>query len=369
MNKKTLGVIGLIIVILVVVLLSSTKNNENIKIVALYPLTGGVASWGESSQKSTQIAVDEINSSGGINGKKLEVIYADHKCDPKIALSEYQKYISSVKILTSSSCSGTVLSLAPNLQKDNAVLLATIVASAKISGISPVVYRNWTVENRQAQLLGGKIKELGVKKIGVIYEETDYGKGLKLALEDFLKDSNITIVSESFPSGSTDVRTQLTKLKGANIDAIFLSPQTETSSEVLLSQIEQLGIKVKMFANDIIFGSNSLVEKHKTLLQGTFGSNYTITSNKLNDFLAKYKARYGVDCAHTNGCAIAYDSMYMLANAIKEGGNSAEAVAKYLQSIKYEGVSGVTSFDKNNDRDGIGYVLSTVNAGKIELVK
>lgn len=372
MNKKILWVVVVVVVVILITLgiLKTNKNiNEPVKIVALYPLTGGVASWGESSQRGTQIAVDEINKNGGINGRPLEIIYEDHKCDPKTALSAFQKGLSQSKIFISSSCSGTVLSIAPNMQSNNALLLATVVASVKISNVSPFVFRNWTVETRQASILGQKIKELGLKKVGVIYEETDYAKGLEIALEKELKDSGVVIQAESFATGATDVRTQLTKLKIAKVDALFVSPQTDTSSEVVLSQMEQLGFKPKMFVNDIVFGAPNLIAKHINILEGAMGGNYVIQSDKLQEFSDSYKAKYGADCAHINACAVAYDSIYMLAGAIEMNGDTAEGVKNYLKSVSYTGVSGVTSFDENNNKSGVGYSLSIIKNGKVELEK
>lgn len=348
---------------------TQSAESETIKIVALYPLTGGVASWGESSQKATQIAVDEINKNGGINGKQIEVIYQDHKCDPKVALSIYQQFVQKTKIFTSSSCSGTVLSVAPNLEKDNALLLPQVVASVKISGVSPMVYRNWVVETSQAAVIGQKIKELGYKKIGIINEETDFGKGLAIGLQDYLKDSGVEVITESFKTGDTDVRTQLTKLKGAKVEALFIAPQSETSSETVLAQMEQLGFKTNLFVNDIILQAPKLLAAHAALLEGTMGGNFVIQSERLQSFMDAYEARYGVECAHVNACAIAYDSMNILADAIKAKGNSAEAVAGYLKTVDYSGVSGQTAFNEKNDRSGAGYLLSVIKGGGVELAK
>jgi branched-chain amino acid transport system substrate-binding protein len=256
------------------------------------------------------------------------------------------------------------LALAPVLSDNSAVLLATTVASAKISGVSPSVFRNWAVENRQAAIVGQKIKEAGFKNVGVIYEETDYAKGLKIALEKYLEGSGVTLTSESFATGSTDVRTQLTKLKSLKLDALFISPQSETSGEVVLSQMEQINFKPRLFVNDIIFGAQNLVTKHSITLEGALGGSYVATSDKLQKLLSDYKARYGTDCAHTAACAVAYDSMYMLADAIKQNGDSATGIERYLKSANYQGVSGLTSFDQSNDRSGVGYSLTTIKDGK-----
>lgn len=372
--KKHIKIVLAVLVVMVVLgsgysFYKSSADDRTVKIVALYPLTGGVASWGESSQKGTQIAVDEINKNGGINGKQLEVIYQDHKCDPKAALSIYQQFAQKTKIFTSSGCSGTVLAVAPNLVKDNAVLLPQVVASVKISGVSPMVYRNWVVETSQAAVIGQKIKEQGYKKIGIINEETDFGKGLAIGLKEYLNGSGVEIVSESFKTGDTDVRTQVTKLKAAKIQALFIAPQTETSSEVILAQMEQLGFKTNVFVNDIILQAPKLIAAHKGLLEGAMGGNFIIQSEKLQSFVETYKARYGTECTHVNACAVAYDSITMLADAIKTKGNSAQAVAEYLKTVNYEGVSGQTSFNEKNDRSGAGYLLSVIKGGVTELVK
>ncbi len=88
--KKNIIALGSIVVLVLIggVWLYTNKNNSKpLQIVALFPLTGGLASYGEPAQKAAQLAVEDINARGGIKGKKLEVIYQDHQCDPKTALS------------------------------------------------------------------------------------------------------------------------------------------------------------------------------------------------------------------------------------------------------------------------------------------
>jgi branched-chain amino acid transport system substrate-binding protein len=315
------------------------------------------------------MAVEEINAAGGINGKKFEVIYQDHKCDPKEALSIYQQSLSKSKIFTSSSCSGTVLAIAPNLETDKAIILATVVASTKISAVSPLVYRNWVIETKQSEVAGLEIKRLGLKKIGIINEETDFGKGLASGLQNYLNDSGTVIVADSFATGSTDVRTQLMKLKAANVQALFIAPQTEASSEVILTQMEELSFKPKLLVNDIILGSPTLIAKHQALLEGTRGGTFLTKSAKLQDFLDAYTAKYGTECAHASACAVAYDTAFMLADAIRTKGNSVQAVAEYMRTVDYQGVSGETNFDQANDRKGAGYMLSEIHDGQVDILE
>ncbi len=347
---------------------SDSANNVKtgtIKIGALLPLTGGAASWGESSQRGAQMAVDDINKDGGINGQQVELISQDHACDPKTALSAYQQSLLQTKTFISSSCSGTVLSIAPNLERDNALLLATVVGSVKISSASSYLFRNWTVETNQANLIGAEIKKLGYKKIGILNEQTDFGKGLATGVENYLKDSGVEIIADSFAPGVTDVRTQLTKLKAQKVEALFFAPQTDTSSEVVLSQMEELKFKPKLFVNDVVLGAPKLLAQHTALLEGAIGCNFVSQSDNTQNFLDSYKARFGSEIAHATAGAVAYDSIMMLAEAIKANGDTAQGIASYLKTIDYQGLSGSNSFDQKNDRSGVGYILNKVKNAQV----
>lgn len=371
MNKKSVitGIIVVLILILVTVFNNDSKLNnlseESITIVALYPLTGGLASWGESAQKASQIAIDEINDNGGINGRKLEVVFEDHKCDPKTALSIYKRYSSTNKIFTSSSCSGTVLSIAPSLEQDQAILLSTVVASTKITNASPMLFRNWTIESNQSEAIAQDIKNNEYKKVGILYEETDYARGLKDSLEKLLG-PEVAFISEGFVTGSGDLRTQISKIQSSNVDVLFLSPQTESSSEVILSQMEQLDFKPTILVNDIILGAKDLILNHKTLLENAKGAQYiTKESKKLSNLLDKYREKYGSECSHSGACAVAYDTMHILSEAISENGESAQGIKDYLETINYKGADGITSFNEFNDRSNASYSGVIIKDGEV----
>jgi len=377
MKQKKFIILAIVIIIIVAFIGFSFKktnknySNEPIKIVALFPLTGGLASYGEPAQKMAQIAVKDINDAGGINNRKLEIDYQDHKCDPKEATSIFQQAldVNKVKIFTSVACSGTVSAVSPLMKNDNALLLGTIITANKLSGISPYVFRNWASDKNEAKLFADEIKKRGYKKIGVIYEETDYAKGLKLSLEEFLKDSGIEIVSESFVSGSTDVRTQLSKIKQAKVEMLFISPQTVTSGDIVLKQIKELGLnKTALFVNDNIIKAKDLVSKYADVLEGAIGGDYIMKRDEKTDkILAKYREAYGVDCPQTNICSGVYDAINLLADAIKSKGYDVAGVKSYLESVDYAGISGQISFDEKHDRKNADYSLFLIKNGKAEL--
>ena len=373
MNKK-LYILSAIIIALILggYFITSKRGFETIKIGALYLLTGGLASYGEPSQKAAQIAIDDINSSGGIDGKKVELIVSDHQCDPKVAVSNFDKLnsVDGIHIFTSVACTGTVASIVPELQSKDSVLLGTVTSGNKLTGISPNFFRNWASDAQEAQLLSNYIQKNGYKNVAVIYEDTDYAKGLKLSMESDLKDVNVKISAESFVPGSTDMKTQLTKLQVLKPDALFVSVQTVTSGELVLTQMEQLKFRpATLLVNDNILKSSQLIKNHSSL-EGAIGGDYVLSGgDALNVVLAKYKAKYGVDCPQINICAAEYDAIELLAQAIKTNGYSATGVKEYLASTTYNGVSGSISFGADGNRNGAQYSLFKIQAGQAVLVK
>ncbi|MDB5259178.1 MAG: hypothetical protein JWO73_386, partial [Candidatus Taylorbacteria bacterium] len=365
------ALIFLVIFILLVHFFSGIREDNLkriIRIGALLPLSGGLATYGEPAKNMAMIAQDEINADGGINGQSLEIAFEDHKCDPKTALSAFEKLLSqdNVRIFTSVACSGTVSSIAPTLQKKNAILLGTVTSADRLSGISPNFFRNWASDKQEAKLLADEIVRKGYKTVGVIYEETDYAKGLKLSLEGFLEGTGVAVSGESFISGSKDVRSQIAKIKSVKPEVVFVSVQTVPSGEIVLTQMEQMQFHPNLFVNDNIVKAASLVRGHSMLLEGAIGGDYVFqTSKDLSVPLSKYKERYGAECPQINICAAEYDAIKLIAEALRSAGeDSSDKVRQHLKNAAYQGLSGKISFDASNDRTDSHYSLFIIKEGK-----
>jgi len=370
-NKKILWLVLALAVIIVGSVVYSKGNavSQTVKIGALYPMTGGLASYGEPARNAAQIAVDDVNAAGGVNGTKLELIVADHQCDPKEAVSVFEKLssIDNIHVFTSAACTGTVLSIVPSLETKQAVLLGTVTSGNKLTGVSSDFFRNWASDAKESSLLAKEALRAGYKNVAVIYEDTDYAKGLAVAMQQSLSSKGVKVAMESFASGATDVRTQLTKLASLKPDLVFVSVQTVPSGEMALTQMEQLKFQPnQLFVNDNILKSTVLIKNHPKLLNGAIGGDYTFAmTDKLQAFLAKYKVRYGTDCPQVNICAAEYDAIQLLAKAIAAKGDSASSVSAYLKTAQYSGLSGQISFDTKNDRSNAEYSLFQIRQGEL----
>jgi len=235
------------------------------------------------------------------------------------------------------------------------------------------LFRNWSSDAKEAELFSEHLKTLNYQRIGIIYEETDYAKGLKDSLtQDILADASTTnkkeVYAEGFASGATDVRSQLAKLQADNVDIVFISPQTVTTGEIVIKQMIELNFKPKiLLVNDNITKSDTLLKKYFTFLQGAYGADYKIENTKaVEDFKAKYARRFGVDCNQVNICIAQYDAIKLIADSLRSTQKynySASKIQEYLKSVNYQGVSGNISFDNNNDRANTDYTLLRIDGG------
>lgn len=368
--SKTLGILCLLVLIVggaaLLIQRSTRTASPSIVVGGLFPMTGGLAQYGDLASKSSLLAIEELNRAGGVQGQTLVLDVQDHQCKPAVAVDAY-KQLSSVKgvrYFLAAGCSGTVIAINPLL--DRQVILGSTISSPKVSGTSPRFFRNYGTDSAEGKLFAEVIRAREYGSVSVLHEETDYAKGLMLSLKESLASSTLPFTVESFTSESTDVRTQITKLREVNADVFFLSPQTVTTANIALKQMQELGYKPKQFfVNENVMKSEQLRTTFPDLLNGAISADFTVKeSEKLQTFLSAYKQRFGTECAQVNVCATAYDNVYLLAEAMKTVGTDDAEVVRHLKTILYEGVSGQISFDQKNDRSEQGYRLFKIENGQ-----
>ncbi len=306
MNKifKWLGVLLLIFFGMVIILKNQTKpknptqESKVIKIGAILPLTGDAAVYGEPERNILEIAKDEINNSGGVKGEKIEIIYEDGKCNGKDAASAMQKLASvdKVQIVIGGFCSGESLAAEPIATSNKIALFSPSSSSPKLTGISPFFFRNFPSDSSQGTVLAETALKKGWKKIAIILEQKDYALGIYNAFSSKIISLGGETVKEGFPSGTTDYKTILTKLKNSNPDALFLVVQ-DPSDSIILRQLRELNWKPSLLISDVTIGNVKLIAENSDLLEETIGAEFSTDekNSKFNNLLEKYKAKYGVD--------------------------------------------------------------------------
>ncbi len=371
MNKKTIIIIAVVIMIGIIWAITRNINkqntgNETVKIGVIEPLTGGAAAYGEVAKNGFSLAIDEINSSGGIGGKKIEVVYEDSKCTAKDALGAAQKLVNTdqVQYLLGAMCSGEVLAVLP-LTESKPMIFIGEGSSPDITGKGKYFFRTWPSDSLSCKALADYLVPK-YKKIAVITEKTDYSSALDKSFEEnVLALGGQVVASETFSGDTKDFRAILSKIKDSNPDLLFINPQTGPVAALIAKQARDLGIQSQF--TTFFFTGDEFVKANKDV-NGTIVLD--VPSLDLNrptaiDFTNKYKEKFGV-MNYPFVAGQTYDYVYLVKQAIEKVGSDPVKVKDYLNNMPaYKGIIGDFSFDQNGDVKGIGFSFKKVEGNTI----
>jgi len=201
------------------------EKKEEIKIGVMTPLTGESAKYGQDIKRGYDLATEEINEKGGIQGKKLLLIYEDDEGKPDKAVSAAQKLIQrdKVSVILGALWSSPTLAVAPIAEKNKVVLLSSGSSSPKITDAGDYIFRNEISEAYGAKESAKLYFNAGFKKIATIYINNDYGIGVRdITKEIYEQLGGVVTTSEAFEQDEKDFRTQLLKIKETNPEAILI---------------------------------------------------------------------------------------------------------------------------------------------------
>lgn len=371
MKKLWIGIVILIVVALAIVFFFTQikKEPEEIKIGWIGPLTGDAAYYGEMVKNATDLAVLEINNQGGINGKKVSVIYEDDQLDPKQGTSALKKLISieRVPVVIQAAGSGVMLAEAPIAEKNKTVLISPTCSNNKIKYAGDYIFRIWPSDAYQGQVLAEFCyNNLQAKKAAVLYINNEYGEGLKDEFsEKFTAVGGKVAIADYFEQGATDFRTILTKIRDNSIDVVCLASLYRESA-LLTKQSKEMGSKTQFVGGDGNFAPE-LIELSKGGAEGMIVTNmhWDPNSNDLvvKNFVTKFKEEYNKEPEVY--AAAGYDCIKVLADAIKRGGYTANGIKKELYATKgFKGVTGDITLDEYGEAIGKKYDFYKIEGEK-----
>jgi branched-chain amino acid transport system substrate-binding protein len=350
-NFKFTLIFSLILILLGNFFLGCKKEPKVIKIGAILPLTGKAAKYGQYIKQGLELALEEINSEGGINGRKLEIIYEDDQADPKQAASAMSKLaeINKVPIVFGSWASSCVLAQAPIAERTKTVIMAEAI-SPQIRDAGDYVFRiQPDARYYLKQLVPFVFDTLKIKKIAILYINNDFGVDQAKVFKETFENLGGKIVYESgFPPGTSDFRGEINKIKNLSPEGIFIPAYTEIA--VFLKQAQEAGLKSQFIAS-VPFENPEIVAlakeaAEKVIYPYHYGSEGT---NELDiKFRKKYIEKYGYE--PDGFAALAYDGLKIIAHVLKKVGPNSERIKNELYKVKeFPGVTGPTTFDDHGD--------------------
>ncbi len=339
---------------------SQNGTNETIKLGATLPLTGDVASFGLDSQKAMLMAVDEINAKGGINGRQLEIKFEDDQCDGKNSVTTVTKLISVDKVsaIIGPFCSAAMLPAAPIAEQNKVILLSASATNPKITQAGDYIFRNAPSDAIQGKFAAEfAYNTLNARKVSVEYANEEYSVGVKDVFVKRFKELGGQILStNAHERGSTDMRTQITKIKAENPDLVYLSVLAPANGGNFLTQAKELGLNVTIFSPEAL-NNPELITTARDASNGLLIS--TPKPQTTQQFKDAFKAKYNTEPIIYSDYY--YDAVYLIANAMKTCGENSGCIKSELYKVKdYKGASGAITLDSNGDLDRGEYVVMTI---------
>ena len=333
---------------------SSKKDADKYYIGGIGPTTGATAIYGTAVKNGAQIAVDEINAAGGINGKQIEYRFEDDQNDAEKSVNAYNTLKDwGMQMLVGTTTTSPCIAVAGKTASDNMFQITpSASAPAVLSSGNGNIFQVCFTDPNQGIASAQYIAENKLaKKIGIIYDSSDvYSSGIEEKFEAEAKDKGLQIVSKAaFTADSkTDFGTQLQKAKDAGADLLFL-PIYYQEASIILKQADTMGYKPKFFGVDGMDGILT-VENFDTklaedvMLLTPFAAD--AKDKAVQNFVKTYKEKY--KDTPNQFAADSYDAVYALKAAIKESkattdmsaSDMCDALKGAMTKIKMQGLTG-----------------------------
>ncbi|KQL49758.1 hypothetical protein AN963_08605 [Brevibacillus choshinensis] len=336
---------------------SAAANGDVIKIGAVLPLTGVTAYYGTTIKQGIDLVLDEIAAQGGINGKKIEVIYEDDKGTPAEAVNATQKLITQdhVSAIIGAHSSSNTLAMRDVTEREKVVHMTPASGADNITEPGhPYMFRYTLYNGQQGPALARYVTgKLNLKDVAIVAENSDFGRTGAEAFKKTMENEGLgnVLSLEFYKQGDKDFYPQLTKIKNMNPSAILISGNITEGAQII-KQIRDLGMNTQLFgfaslANDKFIELAGKSAKGIISI-GTFepaAYNYFPNSKKM---VETYKQKYGKnpDMQVANG----YGSMQIFAEAIRlAGSGDREKIREGMKQLKdFQGVTGPVTFNENN---------------------
>lgn len=318
-------------------------------------LTGQEATFGNHSRNGIAMAVREINEAGGIDGKKIRVITYDNQGKPTEAAAAATRLIvqDKVHILLGEVASARSLAMAPIAQANRVPMITHASTNPRVTENKPYVFRICFIDPFQGKVMARFAREnLALDKVAILRDvRNDYSVGLADFFTQSFKSSGGTITGDvSYSSGDIDFKAQLTALRGARPQALFV-PGYYTDVALIARQARELGIDAPLLGGDG-WDSPALLEIGGDALQGSFFSNHYSQEDPspvIRRFVSNYEKLYGE--APGGMAALGYDAARVAAEAIRKAGSlDGDAIRDALAKIEnFPGVTGSITIDENRN--------------------
>jgi branched-chain amino acid transport system substrate-binding protein len=328
---------------------------ETVRIGFYMSMTGRDASFGEASLRGASMAVDALNAAGGVLGRPIELMVEDDRSLGGESATAVKKLISRdhVVALVGECSSARSLEAAPIAQASGIPMVTPASTNASVTEVGDSIFRMCFVDSFQGEVIATFAhRRLGLERAAILIDSTaPYSVGLaEYFAKTFVALGGKIVATQRYAGVDTDFRAQLTAIRAANPDALFL-PGYYVAAGLVARQSKELGMRATLLGGDA-FEAPQLLEIGGAALNGSYYSTHFATENSSESsraFVEAFKRRYE---ALPNGlAALTYDSIRLVADAISRAGTTERAALRQALAgtDRFPGVTGVTTFDAHRN--------------------
>lgn len=349
----------------------AAQGTEEVKVGSIAPLTGPIATYGQSHKNGVELAAAQVNDKGGLLGKKVVVLHEDDQGDPVIGANAAHKLIEQDKVaaIIGPVPSRIGMAVAP-ISEEAKVPTVVTGTNPQITPDKDYVFRScWTDDFQGLVMAKFANQDLGAKKAAILYDlGNDYAKSVsEVFAKTFQELGGEVVAMETHPSGATDFRAQLTNIKATNPD-VFFFPDFYNDANLIGKQARDVGLEAQMLGAD---GWDSPELDLATLDGAYYTSHFSKEDPRAETraFVDAYKAKFG---AEPDLLAImGYDAAQVVFDSIKRAGKTdGPAIQAAMAATKdLPAAQGNITFNENGDPTTLPAAILKINQGNTEYVK
>lgn len=333
----------------------ATDTGDTIRVGVYGDLTGQTSSFGQSTKNGIELAVEEINNAGGINGKKIQLIVEDDQGRPEQAKTVVSKLINQDRVhaVLGEVASTNSLAAAPVAQEAKIPMITPSSTNPKVTEVGDYISRVCFIDPFQGSVMAKFASNTLKAKTAAILGDvnSDYSKGLtQFFEEEFTRLGGKVVAKEAYTQTDPDFKGQLTKIRNLNPDVIYV-PGYYGQVGIIAKQARELDMNMPLLGGDG-WDSPELWKLGGAALKNTYISNHYSAENpapEIQNFVKAYKAKFNVE--PDSLAALAYDAAKVLADAIKRAGGTDSAKLKdAINATKgFAGVTGQITIDSGRN--------------------
>ena len=368
--RKRMILVGLLVLLSAGLVFATGATEEGgaepIKFGGVWPL-GDIT--GDHGSKAAQVAIDEINANGGIDGRMVELVVEDDQCKPEVATNTAAKLVGEgVVAVIGHICSGATRSALGIYTSEEIVTISPSATNPGLtkSGEFPVFFRTIAPDDAQGQIQAQfAAEELGLTKVAVLHDGGDYGKGLadfaREALENNYSDVEI-VLYEGVTPGAVDYSAIINRVAQSEAEGVLFGGYHPEASK-LVGQMRTQGMDTVFISGDGV-KDETFINVAGDDAEGVYASGPRDTSSNplYQEAADAHREKYGEDPGPF--FMNAYAAALAITHAIEEAGSvEADAIMDALRNTSVKTPLGEISFDDMGDAEGVGFAMYQVQDG------